>query len=114
MQRRLNERSGSVEANVTRITADLTLTAPPGCRASVLLKLVGNDTEAMTRSYVWWVVAGRDDFDAVAVEVRTEGDILRIDVPENQPLSTQYLQQVLNAWKDPKLPPDTPVVKGVQ
>jgi hypothetical protein len=114
MYRSINERSNKVEAKVTRLMGSLTLVAPVNYRASVLVKLVGIDTAQKHRVYAVWVVAGRDDADSVEVKYEYTGeDVLRIDVPATAPLSTDYLNNVLEGWKDPTLPPETPVVKGV-
>jgi hypothetical protein len=102
-----------VKAKVTRVMGSLTVSAPVNYRLSVLVKLVAIDSETEQRQYAWWVAAGREDAEAVPVSFTYTGeDVLRIDVPEGAPISTDYLNEVLAAWKDPTLPPDTPVVKG--
>jgi hypothetical protein len=110
----IHERSNKVEVKVTRVMGSLTLIAPVNYRASVLLKLVGINTVKNERVYVVWVVAGRDEADSVAVNYAYTGeDVLRVDVPAAAPLTTDYLDKVLRGWKDPMLPTETPVVKGV-
>jgi hypothetical protein len=113
MFRSINERTNEVVAKVTRVAGSLTLVAPVNYQASVLLKLVGIEAAKKYRVYAVWVAAGRDDADAVEVKFDYTGeDVLRVDVPEGVSLSADYLNKVLGAWKDPVLPPDTPVVKG--
>lgn len=76
---------------VTRITRDLELVAPPGCRASVLMKLVERDDEH--RQYEWWLVVGRHGAETMSVKYKADGaDVIRIDVPEDMPLTAAELQ----------------------
>ncbi len=114
MFRSINERvNGGPPAKVCRVLGSLTLIAPVNYRVSVLIRLVGIDSEKEQRIYAWWTSAGRWDVDAAAVDFTYTGeDVLRIDVPEGAPLSLDYLNQVLGKWRDPTLPPDTPIIKG--
>lgn len=114
MFKSINEKvSGGVPARVTRVLGSLTLIAPVNYRVSVLVKMVGIDSEKEQRIYAWWLSAGRWEVDAAAVSFSYTGeDVLRIDVPEGAPLSLDYLNKVLREWRDPTLPPDTPIVKG--
>jgi hypothetical protein len=76
---------------VTRITRDLELVAPHGCRASVLMKLVERDDEH--RQYEWWLVVGRHGAETMSVKYKADGaDVIRIDVPEGMPLTATDLQ----------------------
>lgn len=76
---------------VTRITRDLELVAPRGCRASVLMKLVERDDEH--RQYEWWLVVGRHGAETMSVKYKADGaDVIRIDVPDGMPLTATELQ----------------------
>lgn len=82
---------------ITRVTRDLELVAPHGCRASVLLKLVERDDEH--RQYEWWLVVGRHGAETVSVKYKADGaDVIRIDVPEGMPLTAVELQPHLAAF----------------
>ena len=82
---------------ITRITQDLELVAPHGCRASVLLKLVERDEGH--RYYEWWLVVGRHDAETMSVKYKADGaDTIRVDVPEGMRLSAETLQPHVAAF----------------
>src|SRR5262249_16504435 len=81
----------------TRLTGNIKLVAPPGCHASVLLKLVHRDDRR--RFYSWWAVAGRHDMDSIAVPYKYTGEeTIRIDLPYGMPLSLRSLQPHLKRF----------------
>lgn len=97
---------------VTRITHDLDVAAPHGCRASVLLKLVERDEGH--RYYEWWLVVGRHDAEMVSVKYKADGaDTIRVDVPEGMRLSAETLQPHVAAFlaKEGLEPADPPTVR---
>lgn len=82
---------------ITRITRDLDLVAPRGCRASVLLKLVERDEGH--RYYEWWLVVGRHGAEMMSVKYKADGaDTIRVDVPEGMRLSAEALQPHVTAF----------------
>jgi hypothetical protein len=97
---------------ITRITHDLDLIAPHGCRASVMLKLVERDEGH--RYYEWWLVVGRHGPDTVSVKYKADGaDTIRVDVPEGMPLKAEALQPHVAAFlaNERVEQPDTPIIR---
>ena len=97
---------------ITRITRDLEVVAPHGCRASVLLKLV--DRDEGHRYYDWWLVVGRHGAETVSVKYKADGaDTIRIDVPEGMRLSADALQPHVTAFlaHEGNEPADPPTVR---
>jgi hypothetical protein len=104
-------RKPELKPYIERIEGDTDLVAPPGCYASVLLKLVHRDDGH--RYYSWWAVAGRHGMDAISVPYKYTGeDTIRFDVPEGMPLSAQSLQRHLDAFLEgqQEAEGDTPVI----
>lgn len=82
---------------ITRLTGNVVLVAPPGCSASVVLKLVKRDDGH--RYYAWWLMVGRNDVDAASVAYKHTGeDAIRCDLPEGMPLSAESLQPHLTQY----------------
>lgn len=80
----------------SHVTGVLQLEAPDGCKASVLLRSVGNDSAA---EYVWWLSVGRQGRDALTVPVDCNGAIfIRCDVPEDTLLSEQAIRNGLDNY----------------
>jgi hypothetical protein len=104
--------------DVTRIGGNLDLVAPVDCKASVLLKLIdheGTSDRMGRRYYAWWTMAGRYQALSASVPyVHDHRETLRVDIPVNAQISTEYLQARLRAFaaKDENLPPDTVIIKG--
>jgi hypothetical protein len=89
-----NGAGGRFKPHISRLSNDVRLVAPPGCYASVLLKLV--DREDGRRWYSWWAMAGRHDMDNVCVSYKYTGeDTIRFDLPFGMPLSESALQSHL-------------------
>jgi hypothetical protein len=79
------------------VTGVLELQAPDGCKASVLLKSVGNDNAA---EYVWWLLVGRQGTDAFPVSFDCKGArFIRCDVPEDHVLSEQAVSTGAKAFQ---------------
>ena len=106
-------RSASQQSPViTRITRDLDVVAPHGCRASVLLKLIERDEGH--RYYDWWLVVGRHGAEMVSVKYKADGaDTIRVDVPDGMRLSADALQPHVAAFlkKEGILPAAPPTVR---
>lgn len=107
-------------STTTRVMQHHRISPPPGCHASVLLKQVAHEQSTPgnpgQRIYVCWVIASRHSVKAASVAYEHDGvDTIRIDVPAEIDLSRSYLEQQLRAFyeKDPTLPPETPVIKGI-
>ncbi|HEX3758693.1 MAG TPA: hypothetical protein VHW23_08295 [Kofleriaceae bacterium] len=84
---------------LTRLTDSIELVAPPGCSASVVLKLVKRDDGH--RYYAFWLVAGRHDLEAATVAYKHTGeDAIRCDLPQGMPLSAAALQPHLATYLD--------------
>lgn len=97
---------------VTRISEDLDVLAPHGCRASVLLKLI--DREDGHRYYEWWLVVGRRGAETLTVRYKADGaDTIRVDVPDGMKLSAESLQPHVAAFlaKERVEPADPPTVR---
>lgn len=97
---------------ITRITHDLDVVAPHGCRASVLFKLVERD--ASHRYYDWWLVVGRRGAETLSVKYKADGaDTIRVDVPDGMRLSAAALQPHVAAFlkKEGTLPAAPPTVR---
>jgi hypothetical protein len=97
---------------VTRITHDLDVVAPHGCRASVLFKLV--DRDAGHRYYDWWLVVGRRGAETLSFQYKADGaDTLRIDVPDGMRLSAAALQPHVVAFlkSEGSLPAAPPTIR---
>ena len=97
---------------ITRITRDLDVVAPHGCRASVLFKLVERDEGH--RYYDWWLVVGRRGAEMVSVKYKADGaDTIRVDVPDGMRLSADALQPHVAAFlkKEGTLPAVPPTVR---
>lgn len=97
---------------VTRVTGDVELIAPEGCRASVLVKLVDRDDGH--RYYAWWAMVGRNAMDACSVRYKFTGeDTIRFDLPDGMPLSAEALQPHLAAYlaNQRTEAPDTPIIR---
>lgn len=97
---------------ISRITRDLELVAPHGCRASVLLKLVERDDEH--RQYEWWLVVGRHGAETASVTYKADGaDVIRVDVPEGMPLTAEAMQPHVTAFlaKERVQQADTPIIR---
>lgn len=97
---------------VTRITHDLDVVAPHGCRASVLLKMVERDEGH--RYYDWWLVVGRRGAEMVSVKYKADGaDTIRVDVPDGMRLSADALQPHVAAFlkEEGTLPAAPPTVR---
>jgi hypothetical protein len=102
----------ALQPRVMRLDSDVELIAPPGYRASVLLKLVDRDDGH--RYYSWWAMAGRHDMDKVAVPYKYTGeDTIRFDLPEGMPLSAEALEPHLVAYlaSEGLEPSDPPVIR---
>jgi hypothetical protein len=83
-----------LKPKITRLKSDITLVAPKGCHASVLLKLV--DRVDGSRYYSWWAMVGRYDMDKIAISYKYTGeDTIRCDLPEGMPLQAAVLQRHL-------------------
>lgn len=98
--------------DVSKVTGDTVVTAPPGCRASVLLKLVERDEGH--RYYEWWLVVGRHGAEAASAKYKADGaDVIRIDVPDGMPMTAEAFQPHLEAYfaRAGVEPPDTPTVR---
>jgi hypothetical protein len=95
---------------ISRVKNDVRLVAPPGCYASVLLKLV--DREDGRRYYSWWAMAGRHDADNVCVPYKYTGeDTIRFDLPLGMPLSESRIQSHLAKFlKDERSSADEPPI----
>lgn len=94
-----------------RLTRSIKLVAPPGCHASVLLKLVHRDDGH--RYYSWWAVVGRHDMDSIAVMYRYTGEeTIRFDLPEGVALSADSLQPHLTRFlaDQHEADDDTPII----
>lgn len=103
----------ALQPTVTRVEGNLELSAPRGCSASVLLKLVTRDDGH--RYYAWWAMAGRHDADAYAIHYKHNGeDVLRFDLPEGMALSAEALQPHLESFLkgENNEPSDPPVIRG--
>jgi hypothetical protein len=106
--------SVQLEPRFARLEEDTTLDVPAGYYASILLKLVGHDDAY--RYYAWWVMAGRNGQDKVAIVYNYTGeDTIRVDLPIGVPLTRAVLQQRLQEFlhgqselegKPPKIVPD--------
>jgi hypothetical protein len=98
---------------ITRITHDLELVAPQGCRASVLLKQLERDEGH--RYYDWWLVVGRRGAETVpAVKYKADGgDVIRVDVPDDMPLRADALDPHVAAFlkNEGNEPADPPTVR---
>jgi hypothetical protein len=97
---------------VTRITQDLEVVAPHGCRASVLFKLVDRDDGH--RYYDWWLVVGRRGAETMSVRYKADGaDTIRVDVPDGMRMSADALQPHLAAFfkKEGTLPAAPPTIR---
>jgi hypothetical protein len=100
------------QPTITRLAGDVELIAPPGCCASVVLKLVGRDDGH--RYYSWWAVVGRNGMDKLSVPYKFTGeDTIRMDLPEGVSLSAASLQPFLTAYLagEGNEPPDTPIIR---
>lgn len=99
-------------------TETVTIQAPTGCSATVLLNRVG---ESGGRSLLAiWILAGRYLEGAVTLSCELTADDLmfRIDVPQTARLSIEYLQECLDLWwaarkKQGIEPDDTPIIVGL-
>jgi hypothetical protein len=91
----------------------INLTPPPQHSVSVLLREVGRGNGHSW--YAWWAAAGRDGEMAASIEYRRNGkNTIRIDIPQGQPLSSDYLQMwLLLFWQHfpHGLPGDPPIIK---
>lgn len=86
-----------LQPKFTRLDRDVDLVAPPGCHASVLLKLV-EDSDGH-RYYSWWALAGRHATDQISVPYKYTGEnVIRCDLPEGMPLSAASLEPHLTAY----------------
>ncbi|HEX3480117.1 MAG TPA: hypothetical protein VHT91_34095 [Kofleriaceae bacterium] len=97
---------------VTRITRDLEVIAPHGCRASVLFKLVDRDDGH--RYYDWWLVVGRRGAETMSVKYKADGaDTIRVDVPDGMRMSADALQPHVAAFlkSEGTLPAAPPTVR---
>lgn len=97
---------------VTRITSDLDVVAPHGCRASVLFKMVERD--AAHRYYDWWLVVGRRGAETMSVQYKADGaDTIRVDVPDGMRLSADALQPHVTAFlkSEGTLPAAPPTIR---
>lgn len=82
---------------ITRITRDLEVVAPHGCRASVLLKQLDRDDGH--RYYEWWLVVGRHGAETMSVQYKADGaDVIRVDVPDGMPLRADAMQSHVAAF----------------
>jgi hypothetical protein len=98
---------------IERLDRDIDLVAPRGYHASVLLKLAHR--EDGHRIFSWWLVAGRHDMDAVHVPYKHTGEeIIRVDLPDGMPLSSESLEPRLAEFllHEGTEPPDPPIIKG--
>jgi len=97
---------------ITRITQDLDVVAPHGCRASVLFKLVDHDDGH--RYYDWWLVVGRRGAEMMSVKYKADGaDTIRVDVPDGMQLSADTLQPHVTAFlkSEGTLPAAPPTIR---
>ena len=86
-----------LQPKITRLDRDIELVAPPGCHASVLLKLV-EDSDGHCY-YSWWAMAGRHAADQACVFYKhTGGSVIRFDLPEWMALSAESLRPHLRAF----------------
>jgi hypothetical protein len=103
----------ALQPTITRVEGNLDLSAPHGCIASVLLKLVDRDDGH--RYYAWWAMAGRHDADTYAIHYKHNGeDVLRFDLPDGMALSAEALQPHLESFlgSENNEPSDPPVIRG--
>ncbi len=109
---RVTQAGPGLQPTITRLDGDVELVAPPGCCASVVLKLVSRDDGH--RYYSWWAVVGRNGMDRLAVSYKYTGeDTIRMDLPEGVSLSAASLQPFLTAYLagEGTEPPDTPIIR---
>jgi hypothetical protein len=104
------------QAKASRVEADVVLQAPPGYRASLLVRSTTNSGSPDgdgTVTYIWWLSVGRFQAQSISIPFKHGGEsVIRVDVPEDVSFDAEVVQDaVVRCLKgEGTLPPDAVII----